>query len=142
MTKPFHILLLVVFCGCGPSIEKLGMVKIEGIEGIHFVIYQERDFDSATALYYKIEDENGKEIQKMFFLGGTHDYYENTNDFLAGSYDSIIFLSYYVIENVDIIYDLKNKHPLDRVSTPYDVLMKERDSLLAVLKTYNPKIHL
>ena len=145
MKKPFIILTIIsTLTWIGIIIYKqslpyhdVGKVYVKNLSKTYFEIRQENEFDSSTALDYKVMS-NGKEIQDWKFLMGTHDYLDNPEVFNANSIDSVLYLTWGDTISVCAIYDLKTKNKYPNWDYSNNNKIKKSQDLFKTLKNKKP----
>jgi hypothetical protein len=107
-----EFILLLSFFSCSDDEKYLGKVPVNGMTNVYFKIYQEESFDNNVAITFEIADAKDRKIYGPHFLCGTSDFdREDTKEFYAGSYDSIIYLAFGDSNLVYEMYDLRTgKH--------------------------------
>ena len=117
--------------------HEVGKVYVKNLSKTYFEIRQENEFDSSTALDYKVVS-NGKEIQDWKFLMGTHDYLDNPKVFNANSIDSVLYLTWCDTISVCAIYNLKTKHKYPNWDYSNKAQVKKTKDLFKALQKRKP----
>lgn len=126
---------LVFLCCTTDKDRYIGKLKVMGIEGVYFNIYQKDEWDWATPLYFETVDENDVIITPRRFLIGTLDVpIEDVEGFYSGSCGSIIYLAYADSTSVDAIVNLSTKKAYG--NSNYNI------KLFQILKSCNPTLHI
>ena len=132
--------LCFVICGIFLSScegeANLGRLKVEGIPDIYFQLWQEREFDKATAITYQIYY-GPRPITPRKFLLGTDTYEVNTHHFKAKSIDSIIYVTFYSKEEICAIYDLRTGKGHPGLEKNWNSSYKVANELLKELQEHN-----
>lgn len=89
----YSIILSAMLFSCFSNKDELiGKKRIVGSENLFVRIYQEDEFDSATAVLYDIIDDRDSIIKPMKFLFGTSDKLLDIEGFDAFILDDIFYL--------------------------------------------------
>ena len=109
---------------------------MKGVNDIFINIFQEDEFDYATALSYEIVDNNDSIILRKSFLIWTLDGESYLKSFTANSYDSIIYLTYPDPMKIYAVFDLKSKrgYPNGIRNNDYE----KGEQLFKRLQSFNP----
>ena len=86
----------------------LGELKVRGLENVFVKLWQDREFDKATAIKYQVIVGEKEETAKRFLLG-TDAYERNTKNFQASSFDSIVYITFHSDYEICALYDLKQR---------------------------------
>lgn len=129
--------LSLLLSSCDTEDKYLGKLPVKGIDSVYFNLYQGQKFDSSVPIYYEIAGANNTLISSRHFLIGTPDFdREDTRDFSTGSYDSIIYLTFFDSTTVFEAFDLRTDKHGYRDAQP-----ELADSMIAVrLKRFNPNL--
>jgi len=117
MKKHIKLILfapIFLLYNCYPSGDKfIGKVEIEGIDNVHFNIYQEypHDLEPDLAITYEIV-KNEKIISSKHFLFGYTDFPITLDKFGSGMEDSIIYMTFWEDNSVAVIFDLKTNQDI------------------------------
>lgn len=136
-------LILLTATSCFNSDEKyreLGRLKVAGIEGVYFKLYQENDLDYVQAIEYEIINEKDSIVSRRCFLTGTEDYNTGITSFTAGCHDSIIYLCYNDPLEVDALFDLKTGKGTEVNYADINDYYKDVNILFKNLQTYDSRL--
>lgn len=121
----------------------VGRVTVDNVPGVYFQVYQEQEFDSATALYYEVRTASGKILSYKHHLVGTHDQAEES-DFRASSHDSVVYLvaTYPPATEVLALHDLRTGtgFPSAGPQEHFEETYRRGRCLLAAVRRCNNKL--
>ncbi|PHR94009.1 MAG: hypothetical protein COA80_12910 [Leeuwenhoekiella sp.] len=123
--------------------RRIGQLEISGIDNVFMNIYQEDEFDFATALKYEITDSEKNLILEKSNLIGTSEHITDLYDFKAKSFDSIIYLTWGNENEIYAIYDLKSGkgYPKSQLNENWKLQFQNADSLVNKMKEKNPNLN-
>ncbi len=142
--KKLWIIAYLLFsyrCGTIDNHREAAKFAVSGNDSYNIYIYQEDEFDSATALYYSIKD-NKKHyllIDKVF-LSNTADYIDGPEDFSSRIVDSLIYITYINHKHVNAIFDLRSRKSSVRLSLATKAQLEWNDSLFKILKKHDSSL--
>jgi hypothetical protein len=151
------VLIFIVFslicstCNEG-RIRLLGKVAIPNINSIYFNVYQKDEFESSVPIYYEIKNHDNQILWHQTWLIGTADFdQDDTRQFKAGGYDSIIYLTYIDSNTIHAIHDVRDliqrNLPQDSegaivVQAEEEQSNEEKAVLFKRITKYNPSLKL
>lgn len=101
------LIALLVSCA-QDKIVSLGILPIEDNDSLSIEIYQKREFDSSTPVYYRvIYSETGYSYIPRTFLTGTADYLTDVSHFTSRQIDKYIILTFINDKEIFMIHDLE-----------------------------------
>lgn len=141
-TKILAILILLVSFSCTKE-RKIGVLKVNGLKNIFITIYQDREFDFVTGLYYEISDSEKEIIIPETHLIGTNDYITSLENFQAKSIDSTLYLTWGNVNEVFAVYDLKSGkgYPRGKTNDDWEKELEIGNELIKKLKEKKPKLN-
>lgn len=119
----------------GPS-RLVGTFPVPHHEQVRFLVYQDHQFDQATALDYAVTSA-GDTVAPRRFLVGTHDWVQ-PEDLVADSFDSLVYLSYPTRHDVVVVYDLRSRQAFSLMSEEND--STKRAQLVQRLRRHDPSV--
>lgn len=133
------IAVLIILQSCEGEAD-LGKLQVKNAEDIYIRLWQEREFDSATALYFQIYREPDFPITTKKYLHGTDTYETDTDNFFAESVNGIVYLTFHSQTEVSAIYDLKSSKGYPHFESDWRESFKVADQLLLELKKTKPEL--